>query len=63
MKGWSKAVGTGLGYFVGGPIGAVLGYMAGDKLAPIHRAEDGHELEPSQWIREKVSSGLTGSQP
>ena len=44
MKGWSKAVGTGLGYFVGGPIGAVLGYMAGDKLAPKLRAEEGHLL-------------------
>ena len=44
MKGWSKAVGTGLGYFVGGPIGAVLGYMAGHKLAPRLQAEEGHLL-------------------
>jgi DnaJ like chaperone protein len=44
MKGWSKAVGTGLGYFVGGPIGAVLGYMAGNKLAPKLQADEGHLL-------------------
>ena len=44
MKGWSKAVGTGLGYFVGGPIGAVLGYMAGKKLVPKLQAEEGHLL-------------------
>jgi len=44
MKRWSKAVGAGLGYFVGGPIGAVLGYMAGRKLAPKLQAEQGHLL-------------------
>jgi len=44
MRGWSKAVGTGLGYCVGGPIGAVLGYMAGHKLAPRLQAEQGHLL-------------------
>ena len=37
-------MGTGLGYFVGGPIGAVLGYMAGHKLAPRLQAEEGHLL-------------------
>ncbi len=44
MRGWSKAVGTGLGYLVGGPIGAVLGYMAGHKLAPKPQAVEGHLL-------------------
>jgi len=44
MRGWSKAVGAGLGYFVGGPIGAVLGYMAGHKLAPEPQASEGHLL-------------------
>lgn len=44
MKGWSKAVGAGLGYFVGGPIGAVLGYMAGDKLAPKTQDAGGYLL-------------------
>ena len=44
MRGWSKAVGAGLGYFVGGPIGAVLGYMAGRKLTPKLHAQQGHLL-------------------
>ena len=44
MRGWSKAVGTGLGYVVGGPIGAVLGYMAGHKLMPKLQAQEGHLL-------------------
>jgi len=44
MKHWSKAVGAGLGYLVGGPIGAVLGYMAGHKAAQNTRAAEGHLL-------------------
>jgi DnaJ like chaperone protein len=44
MRGWSKAVGAGLGYFVGGPIGAVLGYMAGHKLTPKLEAQEGDLL-------------------
>jgi DnaJ like chaperone protein len=44
MKGWSKAVGAGLGYAVGGPIGAVLGYMAGQKLTNKRKAQQGHLL-------------------
>ena len=44
MKSWSKAVGAGLGYVVGGPIGAVLGYMAGRKFAPKIKAQEGHLL-------------------
>ena len=44
MRGWSKAVGAGLGYFVGGPIGAVLGYMAGHKLTPKIQAQERHLL-------------------
>jgi DnaJ like chaperone protein len=44
MRGWSKAVGAGLGYIIGGPIGSVLGYMAGHKLAPKTEATEGHLL-------------------
>ena len=44
MRSWSKAVGAGLGYFVGGPLGAVLGYLAGHKLAPQSRPAEGHLL-------------------
>jgi len=44
VKSWSKAVGAGLGYAVGGPIGAVLGYMAGQKLTNKRKAQEGHLL-------------------
>jgi DnaJ like chaperone protein len=37
-------VGAGLGYAVGGPIGAVLGYMAGQKLINKRKAQEGHLL-------------------
>jgi DnaJ like chaperone protein len=44
MNRWSKAVGAGLGYFVGGPVGAVLGYMAGHKAAQRTKAAEAHLL-------------------
>ncbi|HYA01965.1 MAG TPA: DnaJ domain-containing protein [Syntrophobacteria bacterium] len=33
-NGWSKVVGAGLGYLAAGPIGAVIGYLVGDKVGP-----------------------------
>ena len=44
MRGWAKAVGAGLGYVVGGPIGAVFGYIAGQKLSPKFKPMEGHLL-------------------
>jgi DnaJ like chaperone protein len=41
-NGWSKAVGAGLGYLAAGPVGAVIGYLVGDKVGP--RGEDGRLL-------------------
>jgi DnaJ like chaperone protein len=41
-NGWSKAVGAGLGYLAAGPVGAVVGYLVGDKVSP--RSEDGSLL-------------------
>jgi DnaJ like chaperone protein len=41
-NGWSKAVGAGLGYLAAGPVGAVVGYLVGDKVSP--RSEDGRLL-------------------
>ncbi len=32
MGGWSKAIGAGLGFFMGGPIGMVAGYVIGGAL-------------------------------
>jgi DnaJ like chaperone protein len=32
MGGWSKAIGAGLGMFIGGPIGAVAGYFIGGAM-------------------------------
>ena len=33
-SGWSKVVGAGLGYLAAGPVGAVIGYLVGDKVGP-----------------------------
>ncbi len=40
-NGWSKVVGAGLGYLAAGPVGAVIGYLVGDKVGP---REDGRLL-------------------
>ena len=32
MAGWVKAAGAGLGYYLGGPVGALLGYLFGRAL-------------------------------
>ena len=35
---WSKALGVGLGFYVGGPVGALLGYFVGKKMGSQERA-------------------------
>ena len=30
---WSKALGFGIGFYVGGPVGALLGYFVGKKIS------------------------------
>lgn len=38
---WKKAVGIGLGYYVAGPVGALLGFIIGKKIdKPGERQED-----------------------
>lgn len=34
MGGWSKAIGAGLGFFIGGPIGGIMGYFLVGALNP-----------------------------
>lgn len=31
-SGWKKAIGTGLGYYVAGPVGALLGFIIGRQM-------------------------------
>jgi preprotein translocase subunit Sec63 len=33
MAGWFKAAGTGVGYYLGGPVGALLGFVVGKVVA------------------------------
>lgn len=33
MRGWSKAAGAGIGFYFGGPAGALLGYLIGKAVA------------------------------
>ena len=37
---WSKALGAGLGFYVGGPVGALLGYFVGKKISSHERTRD-----------------------
>lgn len=40
MKSLSKALGVGLGYLAAGPVGAILGYVAGKKMLPSESPEE-----------------------
>ena len=39
-SGWKKAIGAGLGYYVAGPAGALLGFIIGRQMKPSDKAQE-----------------------
>ncbi len=39
-SGWKKAIGAGLGYYVAGPVGALLGFIIGRQMNPSEKARE-----------------------
>ena len=44
-SGWKKAIGAGLGYYVAGPVGAVLGFIIGRQMKPSDKDQEDALLE------------------
>jgi len=39
-SGWKKAIGAGLGYYVAGPVGALLGFIISKQIKPSEKSEE-----------------------
>ena len=52
---WSKALGAGLGFYVGGPVGALLGYFVGKKISSNERTHDNESQIRKYYDTLKVS--------
>ncbi len=39
-SGWKKAIGAGLGYYVAGPVGALLGFIISRQMKPSEKGEE-----------------------
>lgn len=44
-SGWKKAIGTGLGYYVAGPVGALLGFIIGKQIKDPDKEQEHALLE------------------
>ena len=55
MAGWSKAVGAGLGFYMGGPAGAVIGFFLGRMIDRRRNDSPAGSIERGYYETLKVS--------